>query len=947
MAYSIGPKIGIDGEREFRNQIKNINTEYKALEAETKALTAAFEANGDEQAKLNGTARVLEQQIDSQKRKMKLLEDAVEKASRQYGENSVEAIRLRGALYDTEATLTGLEGELRDTIQQLLRSSDAMEDLEDSTKKASESALSFKDIFSANLIADVAQDALYEVADTMAEFAKGMPEAAAEVSAANSQFEQTFGELENTAKSTLQAISDDTKIAATRMQGNFSKLFAFTKSVGGSSEEAMDIAGRAMRAAADNAAYYDKSIEEATEQLQSFLKGNYENDAALGIAATETSRNTKANELYAKSFKDLSEAQKVDVLLAMVEAGNEASGALGQATREADSWTNVQGELNEAMKQFQATLGRPVLKAVIPIIQGITDAIYGLIEQSNWKKLSSKIDEFTDAMAAADAQFEVSRSEIESNAYMAQRYVDRLHELEAAGLATEAAQREYANVVAHLNELYPELNIKIDENTGLVNQNSDAILKNIETAKQKALYEAMEEQYTSVLKAQAEATIAVKDAEYELVEIQEQRRVAEEQLAGITDKTADQLIKLYNAQVMCNSSIGGGTYAAAGQAAELAVMGEKLETLTQEEMKQAALLARLQGEETMLANTIARGNAEISNYDGKIQSLNETLQSFSAETENTKAVQDSLTVKIQEVESNLAMLTEEYSNAKAEAKESLESQIGLFDQLSIESAMSASEIIANWQSQQQAFSDYAANLQKASDMKLDQALIDQLSDGSAESMAILNELVNDTETNIEEINKAFQDRMNAEELITDAMAEARTGAQKEMDALVEDAAAWGIHIVDGAVDSIDENAHRFSAAMGRMASAGERSFRSVMMIRSPSKRLYEDNEFVVDGAVLSIEDNIVKYEAAMRDLGESGYKAYLNKRIALAEEYPSMMDSVFMETKNQASPSVNYGGFHIEIYQQPGEDSTDLAHRVMDAIQTEMEQKEVAFVAYN
>lgn len=53
----------------------------------------------------------------------------------------------------------------------------------------------------------------------------------------------------------------------------------------------------------------------------------------------------------------------------MVEAGNAASGALGQAARESDSWENVTGELNEAQRQLQATLGKPVMQEIIPVIQ--------------------------------------------------------------------------------------------------------------------------------------------------------------------------------------------------------------------------------------------------------------------------------------------------------------------------------------------------------------------------------------------------------------------------------------------------------------------------------------------------------------------------------------------------------------------------------------------------
>ena len=157
------------------------------------------------------------------------------------------------------------------------------------------------------------------------------------------------------------------------MQGSYTKIYAFAKTTGADSEEALGLAQRALHAAADSAAYYDRSIEDATETLQSFLKGNYANDAALGIAATETTRNTAANEKYAKSFQELSEAQKVDVLLSMVEAGNKASGALGQAARESDSWENATGELKEAQRQLQAVLGKPVLKNTIPIIQKFTD----------------------------------------------------------------------------------------------------------------------------------------------------------------------------------------------------------------------------------------------------------------------------------------------------------------------------------------------------------------------------------------------------------------------------------------------------------------------------------------------------------------------------------------------------------------------------------------------
>ena len=350
MGYNIGPRIGIEGESEFRESIRKINAEYKTMTAETKALTSAFDANGDQQGKLKVKSEQLVKLIAKQKEKVDLLSAAVEKASAKYGKESMEVTRLQGVLYDAQAAVGKMETELRETGEALDAFEDGLDNVGDASEDAEEKVVSFSDILSAGIISNVATSLIGKAADGVKEFAQGSIEAAADANAAASQFEQTFGELQGNAERLLSEISADVNVTTTRMQGDFTKLYAFMKTAGTDAEDALDLSGRAMRAAADNAAYYDKSIEEATEQLQSFLKGNYENDAALGIAATETTRNAKANELYAKSFKDLAESQKIEVLLAMVEAGNEASGALGQAAREADSWANVTGELSEAVR---------------------------------------------------------------------------------------------------------------------------------------------------------------------------------------------------------------------------------------------------------------------------------------------------------------------------------------------------------------------------------------------------------------------------------------------------------------------------------------------------------------------------------------------------------------------------------------------------------------------
>ena len=196
-----------------------------------------------------------------------------------------------------------------------------------------------------------------------------LAEAAADVEALESQFTQVFGDMEAEAAKRLQAVADDTGVQVNRMKGSFSGIAAFAKVSGVEQAEALEISERAMVAVADSAAYYDRSIEDVTESLRSFLKGNYENDAALGLSATETTRNAAANDLYGKSFKDLSEAEKQFTLLKMVEEANAASGALGQAARESDTWTNQLGNLKQELKDLKAAAGAGILKPAVAVLK--------------------------------------------------------------------------------------------------------------------------------------------------------------------------------------------------------------------------------------------------------------------------------------------------------------------------------------------------------------------------------------------------------------------------------------------------------------------------------------------------------------------------------------------------------------------------------------------------
>nr|DAH84432.1 MAG TPA: minor tail protein [Caudoviricetes sp.] len=245
--------------------------------------------------------------------------------------------------------------------------------------------------------------AAFSVAAIVA-FGKKALETAASVNAANSAMSQTFGELEGAASAAITRVANESGILETRLKSLATGIYAFAKTSGMDSASALGMMEEALQVAADSAAYYDRSLEDTSETLKSFLKGNYANDAALGLSATEYTRNAAAMKLYGKSFQNLSEAQKQLTLLQMVKDANDLSGATGQAAREADGWENVIGNLKEAWKQLIAVIGQPVLKLAIPVVQSMTAALQRMTEVANaaWQALK-KLFGWEDADAIKSA----------------------------------------------------------------------------------------------------------------------------------------------------------------------------------------------------------------------------------------------------------------------------------------------------------------------------------------------------------------------------------------------------------------------------------------------------------------------------------------------------------------------------------------------------------------
>lgn len=239
----------------------------------------------------------------------------------------------------------------------------------ESNGKSKLESLSAWTLAKANMIAD----GIKNVFNKIAEIGKSAITAAADISAEKAQFSATFEGIEAAANGVFSGIEKDTGILETRLQQVGTKAFSQFKGAGLGAVESLSMMDKYTRLAADAAAYYDISLEDADVRLRSFLRGNTEAGDAIGLFTSESQRNSKAVELYGTKWTNLTEAQKQNLMLNVAQEIYDQSGATGQAAREMDGWVNVTGNLQRVWKDVLGVIGTPIYDSLTPVVQKLTD----------------------------------------------------------------------------------------------------------------------------------------------------------------------------------------------------------------------------------------------------------------------------------------------------------------------------------------------------------------------------------------------------------------------------------------------------------------------------------------------------------------------------------------------------------------------------------------------
>ena len=182
--------------------------------------------------------------------------------------------------------------------------------------------------------------------------------------------------------------------------------------------------------------------------------------------------------------------------------------------------------------------------AVVTLVAALTAGIIGLAKaakdsKTDLNELTKASDGLGTAIENANKAYETQAKDIDTAYAKAQYYLTRIKELGKESSLTAEQQWEYTKAVEALNEIYPDLNLQIDENTGRITDNVFMIEKQTKALRDQALQQALQAKYQDILEAMAAAQrevldnqLALRDAEVELTTAKANERLATEALAA-------------------------------------------------------------------------------------------------------------------------------------------------------------------------------------------------------------------------------------------------------------------------------------------------------------------------------------------------------------------------------------------------------------------------------
>ena len=499
-----------------------------------------------------------------------------------------------------------------------------------------------------------------------------------------------------------------------------------------------------------------------------------------------------------------------------------------------------------------AAAASAILTAAIPgvnVIMGVTAAVAaitaGIVALAtaaandavpSVKELTEAARGMREAMDEAKATYDDTVTSTMAAAGVADTYIDKLEDLQAAGLESEDAQRQYQNTLALLLQVMPSLSDCISQTTDeygrstyTLNTSTDALRANTEAWRENAMQQAYQEQLTEMYKQQAAVlieqqknSIGLTDAEYKQEEASKRLNdtlARMDELWSEAAKEAEAYNKEYYGMADATNFLSQEYYDLQNSIYDI-----------NDEIWTAEKTARnYQKALDENAEAVAAAEEEIALAQKAVDQLNGAM-------EDTPAASTEFQSAISVVRQNLNTLTEAYNEAYSAAYESISGQYQLWDEAAKVVATSAGSINSALESQITYWQDYNANLQSLTDRSADieglSDMIASFADGSSDSVNAIAGMAGATDeqlaTMVANWKTLQQEQQNAAGSVADlktdftaTMDELQTALAEDIEAmdLGDEAKASAQATIQGFIDGAVGMLPQVTAAYNRVAAA--------------------------------------------------------------------------------------------------------------------------------
>lgn len=352
---------------ETNEAIKQLKTEYGQLDK-------ALASNAESEVLALQKKQVKNELIETERYKLESLENQYKSMRSAVDSGDIGAEQFREFEREIEATkqqleeLTKTNGDAANSTEELGNST---KDLGNQIENAGQKAVTFGDIFKANILSDVVMDGVRKLKNEFVDFAKEGIELASDLTEVQNVVDVTFGDSSGSINDWAKQAATSfgmSELAAKEYTGT---LGAMLKSQGITSDSVVQLSTDLVGLAGDMASFYNIDIETAFSKIRSGMSGEIEPLKQLGINMSVANMEAYAlAEGIEKPWKKMSQQEKT--MLRYNYLLEQTADAQGDFARTSDSYANQQRIMELTLQNLSAELGEKLLPVALEFTQMIS-----------------------------------------------------------------------------------------------------------------------------------------------------------------------------------------------------------------------------------------------------------------------------------------------------------------------------------------------------------------------------------------------------------------------------------------------------------------------------------------------------------------------------------------------------------------------------------------------